>query len=147
MSLGPVEFLAVKFPEERINREVVDALTALVESGTIRIVDVLVGRKTTDGEVKVIELADLDAETLAALDPLVDDVMGLISEADVRQMATSMENGTSAGFLLYENSWATRFRDAVVAARGEVLFHERLPRAVVESLLTSAAEPEAAPAS
>jgi hypothetical protein len=146
MSLGPVEFLAIKFPEERVSREVVDALTALVGSGTIRIIDVLVGRKGDDGETKVIELADLDPETLAALDPLVDDVMGLISESDVRQMAGSLENGSSVGFLLYENVWATRFRDAVVNARGEVLFHERLPRAVVDSLLQAAAEPQAAPA-
>jgi uncharacterized membrane protein len=147
MSLGPVEFLAIKFPEERINREVVDALTALVDNGTIRIVDVLVARKGADGEVKVIELADLDPETLAALDPLVDDVMGLISESDVRQMAGTMESGSSVGFLLYEHTWATRFRDAVVNARGEVLFHERLPRAVVDSLLAAAAEPQPATAS
>jgi hypothetical protein len=147
MSLGPVEFLAIKFPEERIDREVVDALTALVNSGTIRIIDVLVGRRGDDGEIQVIELADLDPETLSALDPLVDDVMGLISESDVRQMAASMEKGSSVGFLLYENTWATRFRDAVVSARGELLFHERLPQRVVESLLASAAEAEPAGAS
>jgi len=147
MSLGPVEFLAIKFPEERINREVVDALTALVQSGTIRIIDVLVARKGEDGDIKVIELADLDPETLAALDPLVDDVMGLISESDVRQMAGTLEQGSSVGFLLYENTWATTFRDAVVSARGEVLFHDRLPRAVVDKLLAAAAEAEPAPAS
>ncbi len=147
MSLGPVEFLALKFPEERISREVVDALTALVTGGTIRIVDVLVARKSDDGDINVIELSDLDPETLLALDPLVDDVMGLISESDVRQMAASMDKGTSVGFLLYENTWATRFRDAVVSARGEILFHERLPSAVVDSLLASAADPEPASAS
>jgi hypothetical protein len=147
MSLGPVEFLAVKFPEERISREVVDALTALVSGGTIRIVDVLVARKGEDGEIKVIELADLDPETLAALDPLVDDIMGLISESDVRQMAATMEAGTSVGFLLYENTWATRFRDALVNARAEIVFHERLPSAVVDNLLASAAEAEPAKAS
>jgi uncharacterized membrane protein len=147
MSLGPVEFLALKFPEERISREVVDALTALVNSGTIRIVDVLVARKTADGEIKVIELSDLEPETLMALDPLVDDIMGLISESDVRQMAATMESGSSVGFLLYENTWATRFRDAVVSARGEIIFHERLPSAVVESLLASAAEAQPANAS
>jgi hypothetical protein len=144
MSLGPVEFLAVKFPEERISREVVDAVAALVGNGTIRIIDVLVARKGDDGEIRVIELADLDPETLRALDPLVDDVMGLISESDVRQMAASMEKGTSVGFLLYENTWATRFRDALVNARAELIFHERLPSAVVESLLASAAEAESA---
>jgi uncharacterized membrane protein len=143
MSLGPVEFLAIKFPEERISSEVVDALTALVNSGTIRIIDVLVARKGDDGAIRIVELADLDPETLLALDPVVDDVMGLISEADVRQMAASLEKGSSAGFLLYENVWATRFRDAVVNARGELLFHERLPSVVVDSLLASAAEPEA----
>jgi hypothetical protein len=147
MSLGPVEFLAIKFPEERVSREVVDALAALVSSGTIRIIDVLVGRKEDDGDIKVVELADLDPETLAALDPLVDDVMGLISESDVRQMAGSLEKGSSVGFLLYENTWATRFRDAVVNARGEVLFHDRLPRAVVDNLLASAEQSAPAPAS
>jgi hypothetical protein len=144
MPLGPVEFLAIKFPEERISREVIDALTALVSSGTIRIVDVLAARKSPEGVVSIIELADLDPEIQLALDPFVDDVMGLISDDDVRAWAASMDNGTSAGFLLYENIWATRFRDAVVAAQGEVLFHERLPRAVVDSLLAWAEEPEPA---
>jgi uncharacterized membrane protein len=147
MSLGPVEFLAIKFPEERISREVVDALTALVNSGTLRIIDVLVARKNASGDISIVELSDLDPETVQALDPVVDEVMGLISESDVRQMAASMENGTSAGFLLYENTWATRFRDAVVSARGELIIHERLPRAVVDALLASASEPEAASAS
>jgi uncharacterized membrane protein len=141
MSIGPIEFVAVKFPGNRFSGEIISALNALVDSGTIRIVDLLFATKNEAGEMHVLELADLDSESLAALDPLVEDVLGLFSEEDVHRLATTLDNGSSAGFMLFENVWATRFSEAVANARGEVILHEHLPRAVVEHLLAPVAEP------
>jgi hypothetical protein len=43
--------------------------------------------------------------------------------------------------MLFENTWASGFADAVANANGEVVLNERIPRAVVEELLASAPSP------
>ena len=113
MSLGPIEFLAVKFPGNRFTGDIIQALNELVDSGRIRIVDLLFATKDEHGNMRVMQMDDLDAESLAALDPLVEDVLGIFSEEDVHRLSTRLDKGTSAGFMLFENVMATRFSAAV----------------------------------
>jgi hypothetical protein len=40
--------------------------------------------------------------------------------------------------LLFENTWATRFAEAIRSAKGEVLLNERIPRVVVEEVTAAA---------
>lgn len=134
MALGPVELLVVKFPGTQLKGEIVPALRELVDSGTIRIVDMVFIRKDANGAVTTTELGDLDDETYAALDPLVAEITGLISEDDELQLADMLENNSSAGLLLFENAWAVRFRDAIASARGEVVLDERIPSTVIEDV-------------
>ena len=49
--LGPVDFVIVEFPADRANftGEMAEALVALVEAGTIRIIDLLILVKDSDG--------------------------------------------------------------------------------------------------
>ena len=141
MPLGPVELLAVKFPRERVQGDVANALRDLVESGTIRVIDLLIVRKNAQGVVTMSELDDLDAEDYAAIDPLVSDITGLLSREDVDQLSSLMDNDSSAAVLLFENTWATHFRDAVVNAHGEVLYNERIPRVVVDEVIALSERP------
>ena len=134
MALGPVELLVVKFPGTQLKGEIVPALRELVDTGTIRIVDLVFIRKDANGEVTTTELGDLDDDTYAALDPLVAEINGLISEDDELQLADMLENNSSAGLLLFENTWAVRFRDAISNARGEVVLDERIPSTVIEDV-------------
>jgi uncharacterized membrane protein len=135
MALGPVELLEVKFPGNQFTGEIVPALKALVESGTIRIIDIVFVRKDRDGRVTQVEISDLADDEYAALDPLVSEIDGLLSADDVQQLASGLENNSSAGIMLFENTWATRFVTAVRRAHGEVLLNERIPRSVIEQLL------------
>jgi hypothetical protein len=41
--------------------------------------------------------------------------------------------------MLFENVWATRFVDAVANAKGEVIISERIPRAMLDEMLATAA--------
>lgn len=134
MALGPVELLVVKFPGTQLKGEIVPALRELVDTGTIRIVDLVFIRKDANGEVTTTELGDLDDDTYAALDPLVAEINGLISEDDELQLADMLENNSSAGLLLFENTWAVRFRDAIASAHGEVVLDERIPNTVIEDV-------------
>ena len=134
MSLGPIEMLVVKFPGNRFSGEIIPALAELVENGTVRIVDLLFAVKNKQGDVKVLEFGDLDPDIFGQWDPLVSDVTPLLNEDDARELTASLENNSSAALLLFENTWATRFVDAVSNARGEVVVNERIPRAVVQEL-------------
>ena len=134
MSLGPIEMLVVKFPGNRFSGEIIPALGELVENGTVRIVDLLFAVKNKEGDVKVLEFGDLDPDIFGQWDPLVSDVTPMLNEDDARELTASLENNSSAALLLFENTWATRFVDAVSNARGEVVLNERIPRAVVQEL-------------
>jgi uncharacterized membrane protein len=126
--------LVVKFPGNRFSGEIIPALAELVENGTVRIVDLLFAVKNKQGDVKVLEFGDLDPDIFGQWDPLVSDVTPMLNEDDARELTASLENNSSAALLLFENTWATRFVDAVSNARGEVVVNERIPRAVVQEL-------------
>ena len=138
MSLGPIEMLVVKFPGNRFSGEIIPALGELVENGTVRIVDLLFAVKSKGGDVTVLEFSDLDPDIFGEWDPLISDVTPMLNEDDAHQIAETLENNSSAGILLFENTWATRFVDAVSNARGEVVLNERIPRSVVQELTATA---------
>jgi uncharacterized membrane protein len=135
MSLGPIEMLVVKFPGNQFKGEIAPALAELVETGTIRVIDFVFIQKDADGSLTSVELADLDPEAAGAFSSAVDDVSGTLSEDDIKELGGLLENNSSAGLMLFENVWATRFADAVRNASGEVILSERIPRAVIEEVM------------
>jgi len=136
MSIGPVELVLIKFPHNRFTGEVASELRRLVESGTIRVIDILFVRKDQQGELEVLEINDLDNPGYALFDPIVSDVSGLLSQDDIRYLSAALENDSSAGLMVFENTWATRFVEAVAKLGGEVVLNERIPRAVVQQALS-----------
>lgn len=142
MPLGPVELLMVSFPGNQFKGEIAPALRDLEDSGTIRVIDLLFIEKGPDGAVGFVELDSLDEATYAALKPLVSEVSGLISEEDAMAVAADLPPNSSVVALLFENTWAKRFVDAIDRAHGHLELIERIPRAVVEEALRAR---EAAP--
>lgn len=140
MSIGPIEMLVVKFPGNQFSGEIVPALEELVDNGTIRIVDLVFILKEADGSVDALEYTDLEGEVHDLLAPVAQDLTGLLTDDDVMQIAELLEPNSSAALMLFENVWATRFRDAVANAAGEVILSERIPRNVVQEVLDMQAE-------
>ena len=133
MSIGPVEYLIVAFPGNRFKGEIVPALAELVESGTIRIIDLAFVLKDADGAVVTAELGDLDSDVFKAFDALSPETLGLLNEEDLAAAAEELEPNSSAALLVWEDVWATKLRDAILNAGGEVLDLERLPYEVVQA--------------
>jgi hypothetical protein len=140
MTLGPVELLVVKFPGNQFRGEIAPALKDLVEQGIIRVIDILFVKKDSDGNITVIEINDLDDDDFAVFDPIVTELSGLLTEDDAAQLSKTLERNSSAGLMLFENTWATRFRDAVLNANGKVVLNERIPHAVIQKLIAAKAE-------
>ena len=118
------------------------ALKELVDTNTVRILDLLFIKKDADGSLTIIEVDEVDEDDVYdAFDPLVPEVNGFLSESDAITLAQSLEPNSSAALLLFENVWATRFRDAIVNAKGQVLLSERIPQQVIEALSSTEPQP------
>jgi CheY-like chemotaxis protein len=140
MTLGPVELLVVKFPGNRFTGEIMPALRELVDSNTIGIIDILLAVTDDEGNVSAIEVSE-DEDAYRVLQPIVKEIEGLLTPADIDALGKQLGPNSSAAVMLFENKWATRFRDAVFNAKGEVVMLERIPKQVIEAMME---EPEPA---
>jgi len=65
MSPGPVEWIEIGFPGTKLSPGIVQALKRLVDSGTIRIIDLVVLHKNSDGIVAALEHEGLEPDEAA----------------------------------------------------------------------------------
>jgi hypothetical protein len=133
--LGPVDYLVVEFPAGASNftGEMAAELLALVDSGTIRLIDVLILTKNEDGTVEAMELSDV-AE-LGELQALEAQLAELLAEEDVMHLAAAMEPGSTAGVLIWENLWAAPFASAARRSDGQLIANGRIPiQAIIASI-------------
>jgi hypothetical protein len=135
MSIGPVEYMIVAFPGNRLKGEIVPALAELVEAGTLRIIDLAFVMKDADGVVVTAEMGDLDSEVFKAFDALSPETMGLLNQEDLAAAGEELEPNSSAALLVWEDVWATKLRDAILNAGGELLDLERIPHEIVKAAI------------
>ena len=138
MSVGPVEVTVVKFPGNQFKGEIAPALADLIESGTINVIDLVFLWTDENGELTVKELEELEDEDRSMFEVVVSDQTDLLSEDDTKEIAELIGPNSSAAILVFEHAWATKLRDAIVNAEGELVFSERIPRDVVEEAVAAA---------
>ena len=134
-SLGPVDYVVVEFPAGKSNftGEMARELLALVEAGTIRVIDVLILTKNEDGTVDAKELSEV--EELGELQALEAQLGDLLAAEDVDHLAAAMEPGSTAGVLIWENLWAAPFASAARRSGGQLIANGRIPiQAIIASI-------------
>ena len=139
---APVDFVIIEFPEgqQNFSGEVLDELARLVDSGTIRLVDVMVLIKDADGDVEGVELSDLDG--LGPLEAIAADLADFLAEDDVADLAAAMDPGSVAGVIVYENVWAGPFAAAARRAGGRLIADGRIHSQDIVDALEAEAELE-----
>ena len=133
--LGPVDYAVVEFPAGASNftGEMTKELVALVDAGTIRLIDVLILTKEEDGTVDAMELSDI--EELGELEALESELAELLAAEDVAHLAAAMEPGSTAGVLIWENLWAAPFASAARRSGGQLIANGRIPiQAIIASI-------------
>jgi hypothetical protein len=127
--LGPVDYLVVEFPVERANfsGEMARELTALVDRGLVRVLDLLFLKKNEDGSVEGFETHDFGDGELGELRALEDELALLLAEEDVEAIGAALEPGSVAAVLVYENVWAAPFGSAVRRSGGQLVAGGRIP--------------------
>jgi Family of unknown function (DUF6325) len=131
--IGPVDYMTVAFPGNEFKGEIAPALADLVESGTIRIIDLAFVGKSQSGEVVAFELTDIDPEVQKGFEKLGIEVTGLFNEDDLMSIGERLEPNMSAALLLWENVWARDVAQKMRDAGGVLLDFQRLPHAVVQA--------------
>jgi hypothetical protein len=132
--LGPVDYLVVEFPAgaSSFTGEMAAELRALVDSGAIRVIDVLILTKDADGTVVATELTDIGE--LGELQAIEAELGKLLAAEDVEHLTAAMEPERTAGVLIWENLWAAPFASAVRHSGGELIANGRIP---IEAIIAS----------
>ena len=127
--LGPVDYLVVEFPADEANFSGAMAaeLSALVNRGLVRVLDLLILKKNDDGSVEGFETHDFGDDELGELRALEDELALLLAEEDVESIGAAIEPGSVAAVLVYENVWAAPFGAAVRRSGGQLVASGWIP--------------------
>jgi len=142
MTLGPVQLLVVSFPEPNFSGQIIAELNRLREAHLVRLVDALAVQKNSDGTLVALQWSDLSIEEAEDLGATVGALIGLglcaadsvtagaeagraegahvhlIPDAEMWDVADSIEPGSAAVIALIEHLWAAPLRDAILEAGG-----------------------------
>ena len=135
-TLGPVDYIVVEWSGKQPDGSAIPALIDLVDSGTVRLLDLSFITKADDGTIAELQIDELGAE-FAVFDGASS---GLLDDGDIAEAATALEPGTSAALLVWENTWAAPFAVALRKSGAELVASGRIPvQALVASLEASEA--------
>jgi hypothetical protein len=141
--VGPIDYLAVEFPEARMKGEGLAALIDLVDRGIIRLLDARAVVREADGSFTAAAITDLDGDGTLDLAIFEGVESGLIDDEDLRQAADLIEPGKVVALLVYENTWAIPFVNAMRRVGAELIASGRIPADEVIAALDSLEAEEA----
>lgn len=130
---GPAEFIVAQFDSDRPSPGVVEAILDLVESGTVRLLDLLFVTRHEDGSVDVTELEEIGDEI--GMSGVTLEASGLAGDEDVEDIAELIPPGTAGAVLIIEHLWAKDLASRFFQAGGLVVHSERIPAPVVNAVV------------
>jgi hypothetical protein len=134
MAAGPVDVYIIGFPGNKFSGRIAPAIMELVESGTIRVIDLLFLKKDADGVVTRLAAADIDEDGAAYLSIGVSQPGALGSE-DAEEVSDDLPANSSALLIAFENLWTAKIVDALRDADAVMIDSIRIPVDVVEAVL------------
>ena len=134
--MGPVDYLVVKFPGNKFSGEIAPELAKLERNGIIRIIDLAFVLKDTKGNVVITEAKDVGGKTGDAFSAFAKAVSDAewFSIDDLEAIAKGLPDNNSAAILLFENTWAIHFKEALLNSGAELVDQGRIPSEVIRSV-------------
>ncbi len=137
MGVGPVDVLIIGFPGNKFTGRIAPTLLELVDSGTIRVIDLLFVMKDADGVVTTIEAGELDPETGPSFLGIDVAQPGALGPEDAEEVSDDLALNSSTLLIAYENAWAAKMVDALQAADAVIIDQIRIPAGVVDAVLST----------
>ena len=128
MELGPIDIVVIAYPAgSPMTGEAAPLLVDLVERGIIRVLDAMFVMKNEDGTFSGFDARDLDEKGVGDFTVFEGASSGLLGEEDAATAADTLEPGSAAVMIVYENRWAGPFIAAVRRNGGVPIAFERIP--------------------
>jgi Family of unknown function (DUF6325) len=137
--MGPISYLIVEFPGNKMTGDAFPALIDLVDRGLIRILDLQFVTRRDDGSVEAISLRELDTGEFD-LTVFEGASSGMLDQSDFDDASEALQPGSSAGILIFENRWSTTFVEALRRGGAELVAAGYIPLADIAASL-DATEP------
>lgn len=134
-TMGPVGYLVVEFPGNKMTGEALPILIDLVDRGIVRILDLAFVRKEADGTVTTLSQVDLDRMKVVEAALFEGAASGLLGQDDLDEAAKALEPDSSAAVLIYENTWAAPFAAALRRSGAQLVATGQIPiQALLDAL-------------
>jgi Family of unknown function (DUF6325) len=118
---GPISYLIVEFPGNKMTGEGLPLLVDLVDQGVIRVLDLMFVTRDIDGTVTAIDISDIDGDGALDLAVFQGASSGLLDASDLADAGPAIEPGSSAAILIFENRWAAPFTQALRRGGAELV--------------------------
>jgi hypothetical protein len=125
--MGPIGYLVVEFPGNKVTGEALPKLVDLVDRGLIRILDLVFVSKDSDGRLSILELADIDGDGDLDLMIFEGASSGMLHEDDINEAGNAVEPGAAAAIMIYENHWAAEFAGALRSSGAQLVASGFIP--------------------
>jgi len=126
--LGPISYLIVEFPGNKMTGEGLAALVDLVDAGVIRILDLEFVTRGDDGSIAGISINDLDVDGDFDVTIFEGARSGMMDQSDLEDAKEVIQHGSSAAILIFENRWAKSFVQGVRNGGAELVAAGYIPQ-------------------
>jgi len=157
-NLGPIQMVTFAFPGNRFRGEILPELDRLKTDRIVRVIDMLIVRKDSQGNAMVATASDLDFEEATALGSYFGALAGfaaagpagfergalagaaeladghVFDEDDIFRVTQALDRDTTAVMILLEHTWTRELLDAVARANGIELMNEWVQHDAVLSM-------------
>ena len=128
----PLEYALIKFEDAKPTGKIVPELLDLAARGIVRFIDIVFIHKEADGNIRTVELNDLDPESYEMFVPIGEHVSGLFTTDDLEIAASKLAEGSAAMLILWENLWVAGIGKAIQDAGGQLVERAQIAPEVIE---------------
>lgn len=126
--LGPIGYLIVEYPGNKMTGNAFRELLDLVDRGLVRVLDLRFVMRADDGSLALMELSDIDADGQFDFGLFAGVSSGLLDESDLKEAANALEPNSAAAVMVYENRWAASFVGALREAGANLVSAGYIPQ-------------------
>ncbi len=130
---GPIDYIIVGFEGNKFDGSILRALEEAIDKGIISLIALSVIQKDSKGTISTLDIANVGDEYVVEFNEKYKPDNKNISSEDMDEVAELIENNTSAGLLIIEQTWAKPLKKALIDANGVLVAEGRIhPDAAAE---------------